>query len=135
MSFCGPAQLNSTGMAARLRGFGSTAVADDHLELTAWQLPPHEAGLFLVSQTQAFVQPPGSSGNLCLGGSIGRYTAAVGDTGAAGELVLDVDLGHLPTHPPAAVQPGETWNWQAWFRDTAAGPTSNFTDGLSVTFD
>jgi hypothetical protein len=30
---------------------------------------------------------------------------------------------------------GDTWHFQAWFRDTAAAAgSSNFTNGLSVTF-
>ena len=31
-----------------------------------------------------------------------------------------------------AVQPGETWQFQAWFRDV--GGTSNLTDGVAVSF-
>ena len=36
--------------------------------------------------------------------------------------------------PPHTVLPGDTWNFQAWFRDMNPGPTSNFTDGVAVTF-
>jgi hypothetical protein len=28
---------------------------------------------------------------------------------------------------------GETWSFQAWFRDVNPGVTSNFTDGVAVT--
>ena len=39
----------------------------------------------------------------------------------------------LPVHAPVAA--GATLNFQAWFRDPAAGMTGfNFSDGLSVTF-
>ncbi len=31
-----------------------------------------------------------------------------------------------------AVQPGDTWNFQAWYRDI--GNTNNFTDAVSVLF-
>jgi hypothetical protein len=40
-------------------------------------------------------------------------------------------LNSLPGPPPNAVVTGDTWYFQAWFRDKA---TSNFTDGLSVLF-
>jgi hypothetical protein len=30
------------------------------------------------------------------------------------------------------IAPGETWNFSTWFRDV--GSTSNFTDGISITF-
>jgi hypothetical protein len=35
-----------------------------------------------------------------------------------------------------AVNVGDTWNFQAWYRDSdgMGGATSNFTDGLSIDF-
>ncbi len=36
----------------------------------------------------------------------------------------------MPVNPPMPFQPGETWNFQAWYRDT--GGTNNFTDAVSV---
>ena len=33
-----------------------------------------------------------------------------------------------------AVQAGETWLFQLWFRDVNPGNTSNFTDGIAITF-
>lgn len=33
-----------------------------------------------------------------------------------------------------AVQPGDIWYFQAWHRDANPGPTSHFTDAVSVTF-
>jgi hypothetical protein len=32
------------------------------------------------------------------------------------------------------VAPGETWHFQAWYRDANPGATSNLTDNHSVTF-
>ena len=34
-----------------------------------------------------------------------------------------------------AIQSGETWNFQAWFRDSNPTATSNFTDGLEIQFN
>ncbi|MCP4035984.1 MAG: hypothetical protein GY733_03545 [bacterium] len=34
--------------------------------------------------------------------------------------------------PRTAVQPGDTWNFQCWYRDNNPGPTSNFTDAVTV---
>jgi hypothetical protein len=49
---------------------------------------------------------------------------------------VTLDLTAFPqpggTH---GVMPGETWNFQCWYRDANPGPTSNFTDGISITFD
>ena len=53
-----------------------------------------------------------------------------------GSFSVGVDLTALP-QPTGAVPAvvGETWNFQAWFRDGVGGQvTSNFTDGWSVTW-
>jgi FG-GAP repeat len=134
-SYCGPAVANSSGAPARIEGHGSTNVADNNLVLRAVDLPPMQFGLFLTSATQGFVTGPGGSqGNLCLGGSVARFAGDISSSGNLGHIYLEVDLGALPTSPPHAVQPGETWNFQAWFRDANPNLTSNFTDGLSITF-
>ena len=41
----------------------------------------------------------------------------------------------MPTPVGAqAVLPGDTWHFQCWYRDANPGVTSNFSDGLSITF-
>jgi hypothetical protein len=56
--------------------------------------------------------------------------------GPSGTVSLALDLNQIPTPTGlVAAQAGDVWNYQAWYRDTASGvPTSNFTDGLSVTY-
>ena len=133
-NYCGPANLNSSGVPARLRASGST-LAGDSLRLIADQLPLQQFGYFLASQTQGFVpNPGGSQGNLCLGGSIGRFSNQIQYSGIFGTFGITVDLANMPMSPPVSVQPGETWNFSAWFRDKNPSATSNFTDGYSVTF-
>ncbi|MCP3915756.1 MAG: VCBS repeat-containing protein [bacterium] len=131
--YCGPAVPNTSGGAARMGATGSAVVADDDLTICASELPLHQFGYFLASQTQDFVAGPGgSAGNLCVGGAIGRFNQQIVSSGASGTISIEVDLAAIPVSPPRAVLPGETWNFQGWFRD--AGATSNFTDGLSITF-
>ena len=136
-NYCGPANLNSTGQSAVISAFGSTFASKKFVTLTASQLPLNVFGYFLNSDVQDFKPfPPGSNGNLCLGGGIGRHVKQVANSGAAGELVIKVDLTALPrpngTHSVVA---GETWNFQCWFRDTVGGmTTSNFTDGIEILF-
>ena len=110
-------------------------VVDDDLTLLATDLPANQFGYFLCSQTQSLAQPPGSQGNLCLGGTIGRFNKDVQNSGAVGAFSIQVDLTQLPVSPPVAVQPGETWNFSAWYRDINPTPTSNFTDGVAVLFE
>jgi VCBS repeat protein len=133
-SYCGPAVPNSSGASAQMSVTGSKTVATNDLTLNAFQLPASQFGYFLASQTQAFIQGPGGSdGNLCLGGQVLRYANQVLNSGALGAFSLTIDLNQLPP-PGGAVQAGETWNFQTWFRDNNPGPTSNFTDGVTVLF-
>ncbi len=75
--------------------------------------------------------PPSSNGFICLGGNIGRYHQPQ-NIGQGPTFSIQVDLTSMPVNPTAAVQPGDTWNFQCWYRDL--GGTNNFTDGVSITF-
>ena len=138
-AYCDPAATNSTGMPARLAALGSVAVANQDLTLAATQLPPSSFGFALVSQDQGFIpNPGGSQGTLCLGGAIGRFVGPgqIQQANGAGEWTLTVDLTQIPTPTGlVAVQPGETWNFQAWYRDAIGGvTTSNFTSAVEIDF-
>ncbi|MBL6721974.1 MAG: hypothetical protein ISQ08_11255 [Planctomycetes bacterium] len=131
---CGPGVPNSTGLSGELAGTGSAAVAANDLVLRATHLPMGEFAYALASQAPGFVMaPPGSQGNLCLGGPIARLVAQVGAV-SGGTFQVAVDLTAIPMTPAQAVAPGETWTFQVWHRDHNPGPTSNFTDALAVTF-
>ena len=134
------ALANSTGATGAISATGSTSVAANDVTLTAASLPTNAFGYFLTSLTQqVVVLPGGSQGNLCLGGAIGRYVGPgqVQNSGATGSFSLALDLTATPTpNGLVAVAAGETWNFQAWHRDSVGGnATSNFTDGLSVSFN
>ena len=131
-NYCGPANLNSSGQPAAISAWGDPVPAMNNLTLVASAMPANELGYFLCSETQGFISLPGASqGNLCLSAKIGRFAAQVSSTGSAGEFSIPVDLTAMPVSRRQAVQPGETWHFQAWFKD---GASSNFTDGLSVAF-
>ncbi|QDV07540.1 hypothetical protein Poly30_30660 [Planctomycetes bacterium Poly30] len=130
---------NSTGATGVMSASGSFVAADNSLTLTASDLPTNAFGFFITSMTQGFVaNPAGSAGNLCVAGAIGRFVfpGQTQSSGAGGSFSLTPDLGQIPTGTvivPAL--PGQTWNFQAWHRDAVGGmTTSNFTDGLSLTF-
>ncbi|QDV07675.1 BNR/Asp-box repeat protein [Planctomycetes bacterium Poly30] len=133
------AAVNSTGSAASLMGEGSLDVTDNAFALNASALPPLSFGFFITSQSQGFVMNPGgSSGNLCVAGSIGRYVGSgqIKNSGAAGAFSLDLDLTQTPQPTGfVSITSGQTWNFQAWYRDSVGGQaTSNFTNGLSIDF-
>jgi hypothetical protein len=135
--FCS-AVANSTGFSGRIDAEGSNLLIDNDVTLVASSLPANSNGYFLTSRAPGFVaNPGGSSGNLCLGGAIGRYTGPgqIQNSGALGTFSLMIDLTNLasPTGGVAA-QVGQTWYFQSWFRDSILGSaTSNFTDGVALT--
>ncbi len=133
------ANPNSTGAPATISAIGSGRVSDNDLVLTASQLPTNSFGFFLTSRFQGFVaNPSGSAGNLCLSGSIGRYVGPgqIQNSAAIGAFSLTLDLTQTPQPSGfTSVTAGQTWNYQAWFRDSVGGqPVSNFTDGVRVIF-
>ena len=138
-NYCGPAVANSTGASATISAAGSLVATDNNITLTASDMPTTAFGFFITSQGQASIaMPGGSAGTLCLGGAIGRYVGAgqIQNTGSLGEfsLALDLTLHPQPTGF-VTVAAGETWNFQAWFRDSVGGSaTSNFTNGLELSF-
>lgn len=137
-NYCGSAALNSTGVAAVLEASGSPLASANDVSLLASSMPASANGFFLASQTQGFTANPGGSvGNLCLDGAIGRYVGAgqVKNSGADGYFELTLDLNLMPTPTGLiAAQAGQTWNFQAWHRDTIGGVSvSNFTNALSLT--
>lgn len=127
---------NSTGAAGVLTGLGSELVADHDFLLVASSLPPNQAALFITSRLTV---PPVllMDGELCLGGPIGRFNGPgqFQNSNEFGFANLIVDLDALPLGPGSvAASAGETFNFQAWYRDSNPGQTSNLTGALAVTF-
>ncbi len=136
--FCDPANVNSTGVPARIVADGSLSVGDNELTLQAYELPIGQFGYFLASQAPGMVSNPGSSqGNLCLAGGsfIYRFNAPGQILQATGgSFSVGVNMNMFPGPQGAvAVQTGETWYYQCWYRDLVGGTsTSNFTDAVRV---
>ncbi len=132
-NYCGPAVPNSTGMSAQIDAFGS-GMAGESLTLAADSMPTDQFGFFLVATGQGMMMPANSNGMLCLGTNMGRFnqTNEIRNSGMDGAFRLVVDPDVLPFTPTVAAQSGQTYHFQAWFREN--GGTSNFTDGVSVTF-
>lgn len=132
------AATNSLGVSATIEAAGSLDVTDNDLTLTARQMPLNKFGYFLASQTSQQVFPvAGSDGRLCIvGPKIGRFVQQIQSSGTTGEFSIPVDLTAIPVAPPVGVQPGDCWNFQAWYRDKVGGQnTSNFTDAVSLVFE
>ncbi|MEZ6017183.1 MAG: hypothetical protein R3F49_18845 [Planctomycetota bacterium] len=138
LNYCA-SNVNSTGVMGELRGAGSAVVANNDLTLEAQHLPVNSFGFFLTSLSQAVTpNPGGSQGILCLGGLIGRYVGPgqIKNSGVNGEFSLLLNLNQVPTpNGFTSAMVGQTRSFQAWHRDASGGAaTSNFTNGLAVTF-
>ncbi|QDV07680.1 FG-GAP repeat protein [Planctomycetes bacterium Poly30] len=138
---CSPVIPNSSGAIGLLEVEGSTDLALNTLRLRSSQLPAQAFGLFLCSRTSTSHQTvPGSVGTLCLGNPVGRFDLAseIQQSGGSGTFVLNVDVTSIPTPNLGriAIQPGDTWTFQAWHRDaaTGGGTVSNFTQAVRIDF-
>ena len=151
--FCGPANNNSTGAPAVLTGnWGSGVGSDLHLEITSGV--PGEL-VYLLAGNESTAGMPISNGQFCLIGtataqffrfnvagtdmnSMGGFDATGTMLNAAGTSATGFGFdvpSTLPAGVPIPVLAGDTWHFQGWYKDTPAGiGTSNFTNGLSVTF-
>lgn len=127
---------NSTGFPAVIAGSGTAVAAWNQLHVSTTLLPLDSTGYFLCSRVQDdVVNPGGSTGVLCLGPPIGRLVGGqVVNSGSTGLVRVQADLTALPQPGGAAVAlPGETWNFQYWYRDVVGGiALSRFSDGLAV---
>ena len=135
--YCGPAIPNTTGQSGIIQAQGQANPSANEFTLVGRQLPRFEFVFFLGSQTQAFVPlAGGSSGNLCVGGAVVRFNSQAGQIPPSGVFARTIDLSNVPEPPffNTMVQSGQTWNFLLWHRDSVLGPTSNFTNGVAVTF-
>lgn len=133
-------EINSTGNGAALKMSGSTNVADNDLTLNVSGLPMNENVLFLNSQEVNLVaNPGGSAGDLCIASfTMGRHNGAVMNSGMGGTVALTLNLANIPQpNGFVAALAGETWYWQAWYRDVdgMGMPTSNFSSAVCITFE
>ncbi len=150
--FCA-SNANSTGSITTLTGsFATFSRRNLHLEVSAGV--PFEVGYVLVGP-EATSGALISNGRLCLVGTatsrIYRYNVAGGESNSLGRFdsagVMQNLVGTsltgsgfdvpntVPDTTPITIMSGDTWNFQVWHRDTAAGlGSSNFSSGLSVTF-
>ena len=136
-SYCSAAP-NSTGFVGGISATGSTIAADNDLTLNASDLPVGETAIFIVSPDQGFFPSQNglSNGNLCLSGTIARIAGPgqILTVDAMGTISLGLDLNSIPQGSVLVpTLPGQTWNFQAWHRDSV-GLGTNFTKGLEITF-
>jgi len=129
----------SSGYGGVLNAAGSASVVADDLRFEARWLPANKLGLFFMGGLATAV--PFGDGQLCVasgGMGIWRFNPPQ-SSGASGVLNLGPGVAGLSQilPPGGHIGPGQTWHFQAWFRDPAGpcGKGSNMTNGLRMTFE
>ena len=108
---------------------GTTSVAADDLVLTADALPTGQFGIFYYGPNQLSI--PFGNGFRCVGGGVHRLPP---QPTTGGSVSFELDIANPPSLN-GRIDPGETWNFQFWYRDPGDGGANfNFTDGLEATF-
>ncbi len=121
---------NTVGPGARIGMGGSPFISSNNLVLIADDVPTNQFGIFYYGPLQNEV--PFGSGYRCVGGSTRRLPVV--NSGSLGVAVYYLDLLNQPAHPHQ-ITPGDTWNFQYWYRDPSDGNAGfNLSDGLSITF-
>ncbi|QDV08421.1 hypothetical protein Poly30_39640 [Planctomycetes bacterium Poly30] len=136
-SFCSPGVPNSSGLPATLTVLGSRTVSANQVMLGARSLPARSFGFFLASPFQGFPFTPATSqGSLCLAAFGIGAGGGVLNSGGSGTFFAPVDLTAIPTSSGStSVLPGQTWNFQAWYRDANPAATTNLSNAVTVTFE
>lgn len=129
-AFC-DALPNSTGAAASLGLEGSLSVAANDARLHVLGGPPSSVALMTYGASASGV--PFANGLLCIDPLQGVHRVTTTGLDGAGRGTIPLDLSGLSG--PGAISAGESWVFQAWYRDPAAGGANfNLTNALRVRF-
>ncbi len=114
---------------AQMDYWGTPRVSRNDLVLATTSVPPGASALYFYGRNQ--VQVPFGNGWRCIGSPVFRLPATTASIFA--DVTRPLDLTALP--PGGQIQAGETWNFQLWYRNPAAGGAGfNLSNGLTVQF-
>jgi hypothetical protein len=121
---------NSVGAGVIATATGSTSISANDLVLIGNGGPSNFFGIFFYGGAQ--IAAPFGEGLRCVGAGSGPlYRLPPVNSGSAGVFTTALNHGSLA----APISPGETWNFQCWYRDPQGGPSGfNLSDGLEVFF-
>lgn len=147
--FCGTSPCNNpdrtggcanhgTSAGAQLVPTGSPRVSQDDLKLTAYGVVQNNAGIFFMGRNETMQPITSGNGLRCVAtaGGVFRYSIqfpvlqaiALGPGIVMQSHSRFTTLGHIAA--------GDTWNFQAWYRDPngACGSSFNFSNAIAVQF-
>ncbi len=121
---------NSVGPGALIGWTGSASVSANDLVLQADGCPPGKPAIFFYGPQQT--QIPFGNGKLCVTG--GAFRLQVTQIDPTGTVTHALDITN-PPNPHGQISSGDTWNFQCWYRDPAAGGSGfNLSDAREATF-
>lgn len=124
---------NSSSWPATIEAAGRESLAANDFELLVQNAPSGQPGIFFAGNLQ--MEITFGDGLRCVSGPVGGfyrlYPYAHADQTGAMRGTVDLQSGPFA----AALSPGSTWNFQAWYRDPLAGGAGfNLTNAVSVNF-
>lgn len=129
---------NATGVQATLALDGSPFAGGELTPVVSGLEPLGMFGVVLVGDAVGAPTPlPGSVGDLCVGGAVGRLVGPPHLADASGVQRHMIATAPLVTTAGATmVQPGDTFVFQLWHRDAApgGGAIGNTSTALALTF-
>ncbi len=124
--------VNETGLGAVLANQGGISAGADDALLVTIQMPANVFGIYFMgfNTFNAGFGLPFANGLACAAPPSYRFPGFL--TTQAGEAVLAQPGAQFP----AAIQPGVSFIFQAWYRDVTGpcGQPSNLSNGLAITF-
>ena len=115
---------NSVGPGTLLRSTGSASISAPELELVADGAPFHVTGVFYCGTREVRVAL--GNGWRCVAGSIRRFPAVTTDPQGSATIAIVPATLH--------VAPGETRDFQFYYRDASVGAGFNLSDAVRVVF-
>lgn len=132
-TYCPQPVENHGGLFGKIRGIGSTVLAEDNLSLEAFDLPLNTFAYFIVGTEPA--SSPFANDVICIGGDAGRYLGPgqIQSSGQLGRIEVPISTTSIPGNPPAQPVVGDTFYFQCWHRAHGVVPVF-FTEAVAITF-
>ena len=131
VNYCIASPNSASPSGAPISSIGTPSLSLNNMALRADSLPPNQFGVFFCGPLKQ--DPPALFGNgfRCVGTlGLARLNPPVSTGSGSAKRVLD-----MTATPLSNVQAGDTYHFQLWYRDPAAGGANyNLTDALEITF-
>lgn len=125
---------NSYSGGAQIWAYGSTSFTANDLTLITTAAVPHQFGIYYYGTEKTEI--PFGDGFRCVAGQIWRINPPI-MANVLGDVMLHVDYGQPPFDSgPGAIDPGDTFTWQMWYRDPMGpgGSGFNLSNAVRITF-